>query len=168
MSTADEVADVLRRVSEVALVEARSADEFEPELFSAITTAEENLADAKSYLRDLEEPWLDFIDAHPELTERPSEEARLEFTDEELFTALVEAMRRWDEELQSFNRPRVSHDRGVRSHVVAKVLAGEERVTSGDVVRVGQRLGKLTRAGRTTRIVEPYAPLRYLVSADDA
>jgi hypothetical protein len=114
-----------------------------------------------------DDTWEGFLEEHQELTTSPAQKARLEFSDEELVEALLEAIRRWNEDkLPKLSRPRMPRDRETHSSDVAKVLANGAEVTFGDVVRVGQRLGRLARAGRITRIVEPYSPLRYSVSDD--
>lgn len=108
--------------------------------------------------------WREFVREHPEL--KPE---RLEFTDDAVLAALAKACDEWD----SLRKPRRNgwQRRGAYASCVASILAGGTakgdgiRVAHGDVVRVGQRLGKLMREGRITCVSEPYEPRRYVPNA---
>jgi hypothetical protein len=81
------------------------------------------------------------------------------FTDDELVEAVATACS-WYTDQKTWH--------GVWSGCVAGALAGSSsrldhvRVAHGDVIRVGQRLGKLMREGRITLVSKPYESRRYV------
>ena len=113
---------------------------------------------------DEAEPWQEFVDAHPELRQ-----GRLEFTDDDLVAAVAEAKTQWQSQLHS------SSGQGIWAASVACVLRGvpvcglnpkELRPTQSDVIRVGQRLGRLARQGRIMLVSKPYEGRRYAPLGD--
>jgi hypothetical protein len=111
------------------------------------------IADAREQVEERSTPeakWDGFLAAHPELKFH-----RLQFNDDDVFAALVEVERQAAENDAAQHRP--PWRRGWLSSHVAAVLAGgdpffygRDRVTviRPDVVRVGQALARLARAGR--------------------
>lgn len=108
--------------------------------------------------------WRSFIGEHPEL-----ERERLEPTDEELVVALAAAVT----ERKARKYP---DDGAARARCVAWALGGtldiyayadvpvELRPSRGDVIRVGQRLGRLAREGRIRLVSKSYEARSYVPS----
>lgn len=104
---------------------------------------------------DVVPDWGGFLDDHPELTQPPPLPA---FTDQVLLDALQLAYA--DRAAYAAERGLADHDPRVLSSDVARALAGGATwqdnpatpVRHGDVIRVGQRLGRLERAGRVRRV----------------
>ena len=122
------------------------------------------------------DPWVAFLDEHPELTVQPATLApvlpRLELDDERVTAAVEEAFS------QSEIRRHPKSSPGVRAATVATVLRGgnvyaanppEHQSTQSDCVRVGQTLARLGREGKIAVVNLPYEGPRYVpLEAADA
>jgi hypothetical protein len=97
--------------------------------------------------------WSTFVAEHPELAQT----APLRFTDDELVAAVPEAIRQWNEHWTQQGLNREPSDFTWSCHVAALLAAGHVRASAakGDVVRVGQGLGRLSRAGLVRRVPLP-------------
>jgi hypothetical protein len=115
--------------------------------------------------------WDEFLGEHPELTDTPTDDDKpvaldiAAISDEEIIAAISEAIRQWSawhEARGNEWRPESAYSREV-----ARVLAGQTTnddrvlVRDGDVIRVGQRLGALARAGRIRLVSKSYNPRAY-------
>lgn len=103
--------------------------------------------------------WEAFLRSHPELTEPPRVG---DLHDELLVAAVAEAWR------QNQADERLRRHCGVDSHNVTCVLIDvprfgvrELRPHDGDVIRVGQRLSKLAKAGRIMLASKPWESRHY-------
>jgi hypothetical protein len=167
---ADECVDMLLDVLMVAddLIRELKAEIQEPGRRAQANLAAERLGlNAKSDAK-----WSGFLSEHPELhdgktakQEVPLDVAALD--DDAIMRAVDEVVRQWTE-----YDGRVKE--AVAAYEVACVLAGADsiegrrglEVARGDVIRIGQRLGKLKRAGRLMLVGHGFTgePRRYTVA----
>ena len=171
------------------MMDARELLEFVLDVLQPVGRAIENLTrivecEFDQLESELGSDWERFLDDHPELgeldskpirtatpetkTPHPSTIARLEFDDDAVIAAVAGAVAEWRAYYEG--KGWSPAERNVGASDVAAVLAGipvddyktRQRLSHSDCVRVGQALGKLARAGRLKRIVEPRCGPRYL------
>ena len=113
--------------------------------------------------------WSAFLASHPELTAR-TYLPRLELDDDRVVAAVAAAC----EQSQAYmkeHHPDIRLRPGASAHSLANVLhgrapfglwePGDACVAPGDVIRVGQCLGRLARDGRILLVSKPYESRRY-------
>jgi hypothetical protein len=126
--------------------------------------------------------WAEFLATHPELLAdaEPKPAPRIELDDDAIVLAVAEAARQLQEFRAAKPLLRDLPVGGIEAWQVADVLIGEPfgngdraiQPQQGDVIRIGQRLGKLARDGRLRYIMRPsggsYGTKRYApVETDD-
>jgi hypothetical protein len=109
-------------------------------------------------------------------TSRIPDAPRLNLDDDAIVAAVAESARQWREYRKTLgqNEEEISRNCHVSAHCVGCVLIDQpvadarEMVPShSDVIRIGQRLGKLARAGRVNLVSRPHES-RYYMPIDDA
>src|SRR5438093_686092 len=105
----------------------------------------EELAQEYGVLEDEDDEWQEFISEHPELTERP----RLEFTDDEVYDAVVEIAA--NDPMETHNWP---HAAGVRRLLMYRKGLNHlpfDSWSHSDLMRVVAALKRLEKTGRVVQ-----------------